>query len=362
MLLTSPAPFGLDISELSIKIVGFKKKNLSAKKEDFALSVFGEINVPENCFNKGEVKDMEKVSSLIKKLIKNPAQGKINAPYVISVLPETKSFIKLIEIDSFDDDDISRTVKDKIEKDIPLSLDEAYLDWQIIPQNSPSEQKCNNDSKLKILTAVAPKNIVDSYTLLLKKAGLKPLALEIESVAIVRSLINFKEIKNEQALAIIDLGAVRSSIIIFDQGAIQFTSSIPISGREISCKIASKLKTSDSKAEKIKIVCGLNNKKCKKTIDKILMPTIDDLIKEISEAISFYQNQANKKIDKILLCGGNANLKGLESILKQKLKIETQKGNPWTNSNLKILPAPLSNSLSYTTAIGLALRGILSKD
>ena len=92
------------------------------------------------------------------------------------------------------------------------------------------------------------------------------------------------------------------------------------------------------------------------------MPTIDDLTKEISEAISFYQNQANKKIDKILLCGGNASLKGLESILSKKLKIETQKGNPWTNAKLKILPASLSDSLGYTTAIGLALRGILSKD
>ena len=76
-------------------MVSFKKKDFSFKKKDFSLAAFGKIAVPEGYFDKGEIKETEKIASLIKKLLKNPIQGKIATPYVISVLPETKSFIKL---------------------------------------------------------------------------------------------------------------------------------------------------------------------------------------------------------------------------------------------------------------------------
>jgi len=69
-----------------------------------------------------------------------------------------------------------------------------------------------------------------------------------------------------------------------------------------------------------------------------------------------------KEISKVLLCGGGANLKGLPELLSSELKIPVEIGNPWIN----ILPEfkkeksklSLETSLSYTTAFGLALRGV----
>ncbi|TSC96081.1 MAG: type IV pilus assembly protein PilM [Parcubacteria group bacterium Athens1014_10] len=354
MFLSSPFPFGLDISDFSIKAVSLKERHL-AKNKELVLSAFGQIAVPEGYFNKGEIKEFEKIAGLIKKLLKNLAKGKIATPYVISVLPESKTFIKLIETPFIEDENILETIKSEIGRDIPVSLEESYLDWQIISKDSKK-------NTFKILIAVAPKKMVDDYTLLLKKAGLKPLAFEIESVAIARCLINSKKIDCEQPLAIIDLGASRGSIIVFDEETIQLTSTISVSGQEISAALSSKLKISMPEAEKIKIVCGLNAEKCKKTIDEILEPAIEKLVKKTQEIINFYQNQTNKKINKILLCGGASNLKGLELFLSKKLKIETKKGNLLANLCLENPPISPDDFLSYATAIGLSLRAPLKKN
>ncbi|GAH90129.1 unnamed protein product, partial [marine sediment metagenome] len=69
-----------------------------------------------------------------------------------------------------------------------------------------------------------------------------------------------------------------------------------------------------------------------------------------------------EEIKKILLCGRGANLKGLTDFVSSGLKIPVELGNPWIN----ILPEPLKQvpelvfeeSLGYTTALGLALRGV----
>ena len=72
----------------------------------------------------------------------------------------------------------------------------------------------------------------------------------------------------------------------------------------------------------------------------------------------------SKEAEKIFLCGGGANLKGLTNFLSLELKIPVELGNPWTN----ILPEPLrevpelpyEKSLAFTTTLGLSLRGIKS--
>jgi len=87
------------------------------------------------------------------------------------------------------------------------------------------------------------------------------LALEIESQATARALV-----KNQVSpfpLLIVDLGATRTSFIIFSGYSLRFTSSIPICGNTFTKAIAKNLGISFKKAEKIKIKYGLKKTKIK---------------------------------------------------------------------------------------------------
>jgi len=111
-----------------------------------------------------------------------------------------------------------------------------------------------------------------------------------------------------------------------------------------------------NEAEKIKLKHGLKGKK----VLKATAPLLDDLVKQAKKCIAYYQTH-DGRIEQVLLCGRGANLKGLSDFISSKLKIPVKLANPWVN----ILPEPLKevpglsfkDSLGYTTALGLALRG-----
>ncbi len=108
----------------------------------------------------------------------------------------------------------------------------------------------------------------------------------------------------------------------------------------------------------------------RKEIFEALTPSLTDLVEQIKKHLDFYQTHVihehlppdGKGAKNIFLCGGGANLKGLTDFLSSELKIQVNLGNPWINilpEPLKEVPElPFQESLRYTTALGLALRGI----
>ncbi|NQU77767.1 type IV pilus assembly protein PilM [Candidatus Falkowbacteria bacterium] len=360
---SSTPPFGLDISDYSLKLVSLQKTNkltISKKHKSIFLNTFNQVSVPEGYFNQGEILQKEKIADLIKKLVASSGNNIKLSKYVISVLPETKAFIKLIEIPNTTEENIEEEVLKEIKNHFPFSPDEIYIDWQEIESNNPD--------KINIIVSIAPKKIIDDYTDLLLSAGLKPLALEIESQAICRALLTEEirppDIDSKSSYMIIDIGAARTSLIFYDQKTIQFTTSVPFSGKKITEKIAQKLKINSQEAEKAKIKCGLTDKKCQDILSKILFKDIEDMITKIKNSLLFYGNHFpdNNPIKKIILAGGGSNFQGLDVLLANKLALKVEKGNPLININKVRIQIPKNQLLSYTTTIGLALRGALIND
>jgi type IV pilus assembly protein PilM len=347
--------FGLDMSELSLKLAKLKRRGGKVFLESW-----NEIELPIGLIIDGEITDSQKIISLIHKLIKNCHGKKIFTKEVVSVLPEPKTFLKLIEIPISDEKKLASAIKEEIERHIPLPADGMYLDWKII--NNPFYNQ--DSSKIYALVGASPKFISNQYTELLDDAGLNPIALEIEGVAIARSLTmeETESIANKPAKVIIDFGATRTGLVVYDHGTIQFSLSIPISGEMITKAIASGLDLGLDEAEKIKIACGLDKKRCQGSLGKILHDHIDDLATNIRNAISFYYNHFTEPspVDKIIICGGGANFRNLDKTLSHKLDMKVDMGNPLQNisTNQKYATIPPDKISSYTTAIGLALRGM----
>ena len=287
---------------------------------------------------------------------------------VIVSLPEEKAFLQVIQMPLLSKEDLKSAVIFESENYIPLPIEEVYLDSQIIP---PLRNPLDH---YDVLIAAIPRKIVDPYVNSLKLAGLIPTVLEIESLAITRSLI--KSEKTENPILIVDLGATRTSFIIFSGHSLRFTASIPISSQGFTQSISQSMKVGLAKAEELKIKYGIETRAEKKggEVFEALIPAITDLTEQIKKYLDYYRGHAShehlapngKQVDKILLCGGGSNLRGLPEFLSGELKVPIEFGNPWVN----ILPrkkkarAPLSfeKSLSFVTALGLALRGFGKED
>lgn len=339
--------FGVDIGDQALRLVQLEKIG-----KLIHLRSYNEVIIPSTIVNNGKVENEEKLSKLFSQLAKTAQGKKINTKNIITVLPESKTFIKVIEVDNvngYNKTNIKPIIEEEIKRHVPMLLEEIYLDWQILSETS---------SSIKIVIGAVPKNIVDYYLAIIERSGLIPYVFEVEAAAITRCLIP-KNDTTQQARIIIDFGAVRTGLILYDHKTVQFTISLPISGNKITETIAQTLKIDLEKAEKAKIVCGLDSQKCEGALLKILLEPIDALTEEIKKAITFYQNNFKgiNQISEIILCGGGANFSNIDKILNEKLNIPVKIGNPFTNiSQTKKIAFPSNKILSYTTAIGLALR------
>ncbi len=367
-LTLKPEAFGLDFSDLSLKIAKLKKK-----RRFLDLASWGETEIKPGIIEKGEIKNETALIEIIRNGLAGIKGEKIRSKYVVASLPENRAFFQVIQMPKMKKEELKTAVPFEAENYIPLPLEESYLDFQIIPSLR------GHSDHFDILIGAIPKKIVDPYVSCLKKAGLIPLALEVESQPISRALI--KNGLSPFPVFIIDFGKSRTSFIIFSGGSLRFTSSISISSQKLTRVIAREFKIDLEEAEKLKTEYGLEIiKKGKsklseriaksKEIYRAVDPVLSDLSSQVKKYLRYYHthadqehfSQGKKNIEKIVLCGRGSNLKGFTNFLSNKFKVPVELGNPWIN----ILPEPLKEvpelsfkeSLGYVTALGLALRGI----
>src|SRR4030042_5243540 len=365
-----PEVFGLDISDRSLKMSKLKRG-----KNFFSLVTFGEEAIKPGIISEGEVKDCPSLSEAIKKAMKEAKGEKLNTNCVVASLPAEKSFLQIIQLPKLSEDEIRKAVFFEAENYVPLPIHQVYLDFQIIP---PFRTHLDHTD---VLIAALPKNIVDSYLVSLKRAGLKPLALEIESQAIVRALIKTEVC--EFPILLIDFGAIRTSFIIFSGYSLRFTTTIQISSQSFTEAISQKLKIGLAEAEELKMKYGLEQGEGvqagtdisgKSEIFEALIPALTDLTEQIKKYLNYYHThifhdhlpQGNREVKKILISGGGASLKGLAEFLFLEIKLPVEFSHPWVNifpgKMEKSISLPIEKALSFTTALGLALRGVKNKN
>lgn len=347
-LISNKNTFGLDIGERAIKLVQLKKI-----RKKTILAAYNCLALPPEIIVNGEIKQEDKFADLVRQLVKTAKGNKISSKELVAVLPETKTLLKVIEMPKNGEEEITETIKKEIVNHFPVSPEEIYFDWQILKQTA---------EKIKLVVGAAPKTIADSYFSAIEKSGLTPIIFEIEAAAIARSLVADDD---SQAKIIIDFGAIRSGLSVYDQKILQFTASLPISGKKITEMIAKTLNLDIKSAEKAKIVCGLDTKKCEGALLKILLKPIDELAAQIKKAVLFYKNNfpEGNQIAEVILCGGGANFSQIDLVLSEKLKLPVKIGNPLQKiATRKKLIIPGNEILAYTTALGLALRASQKKD
>jgi len=353
-----PDAFGLDISDESFKFAQLRTRGGNAK-----LVAFGFGDFPKGLITDGEIKDEQATADILAAALRKPTQGRLSTRFVVCSFPEEHSFIRVLQLPPMAESEVSEAIKFEIEQNIPLRINDAYYDYQVLKQ---SDQKAIQH--LDILTSAVPKKLADGYISLMQKCGLRPKSLEVESVAVSRALIAGGTAA-EPAL-IVDLGATRTSFIIFSGSGLQFTSSVPVAGNKMIDMIMARTRSDHKEAKRLFYDVGLDKSADGGITFNILEPFIKDLVDQIKNYVSFYESHSMHEhslaerptVKKIMLCGGVSNLTGLGVYLSMALKIPVEVGNPWVN----ILKPPLKEvpgltfrtSLGYTTALGLALSGV----
>ncbi len=334
---------GLDISDRSIKYVGLGKK-----KEKIFIQRFGGHLIPRGLIEGGEIKDKKKLIGLLKDL-----QKELISKYIITALPEEKAFLARIKLPMMKKEEVRGALELQLEEHIPLSVNETIFDFKITGEKPDSNY-------MEICLIAFPKKVVEDYRDVFTEAGFIPLAMEMEMQASARAIVPQGE---KNTLAIVDFGQTRTGFVIVGKNEVQFATTIKVAGEELEKALMRNLKVDQVQAEKIKKERGFIKSKENEKVFNSILPIISVIKDEIGKCINYWDSNFGdndlKKVSKILLCGGDSNLFGFLEYLSYELKLPVELGNLWVNifSFEEYIPEiELKDSLSYATALGLALK------
>lgn len=317
----------------------------------YALRSVSARPVPSGLIQEGEIRDAQGVVTILKELVAQPTFKHPSSKAAIVCLPERKIFTKIIEVPNGSTEMFDQALKTGLAANIPLNLDEAYVDWQYVTPPNPT------DKTVRVVVAVAPQLLVESYTNVIETAGLVPLVLEPESAALCRVALDPQTPTGSHL--IIDLGASRTGIIITEGDVVAYSSTLPLSGTHLTAMLQMKLGLQPDEAEEAKRICGLDPRKGKGAVRSILEPELKPLTQRVNEVVSFYEEHVadNLRVADITLVGGGARLIGLAPFIQSSLHLPVRVGD-WPTS-ITPPPAPLDSvGPSYLTAVGLAMRGV----
>ncbi len=343
---------GIDISDASIHFV--KAARHFAKHP--TIEWFLNEPIPSGLVVAGEIKQEKELSEVIRKAILRIKRAGTHS--VVGALPEEKAFIKAIQVPySEKSEELHNAIRFEAETSIPLSAAEMYLDYEDV---TPRTLLFNHRD---IIVVAYPRAVVDSYARVLRGAGLRIFALELESQGIVRALID--PTARDGAILCVDIGRTKAGFITYSEGSILFTSTVPIGGRDFEKAIQDGLSVSATEAEKLKKKIGLSKKEMGGRVFRALEPLVSIIIDEAEKNINFFERHSRhghgmeKNIKKIVLCGGDSHLSGVIELIAERTKVPVELGRSlafFSNGSRGSLLE--HDSLSFTTALGLALRGI----
>lgn len=335
--------YGIDISDESLKFA-----QLVTTKHGMALGKHGEIRIPTGVIEGGQIKKPKKLEEILSELKK---QEKIE--YVRVSLPEEQVYIIRITLEKEGLKSIREGVELILEEHIPLKVDEAIFDYQLLRED---------EINLYLQIAAIQKRVSQNYLSVFENVGLVVQSMELEAQAIARAVIKKGD---TEPYMIVDFGENRTGIFIVSEGMVSFTSTLEFGGNRLSEMIQKSFEVDFDEAEKIKKKHGLQRNLDDKEIFPVLLNGISVLRDEIAKHLLYWQKHAdeegknNPPIKKIILCGGNANIIGLSDYFSVSLKIKVDLADVWSNIFSKmedyIPQINAERSLSFASALGLAL-------
>lgn len=340
---------GLDIGIHSSKVV-----ELEYAENKAVLKTYGELSSAAYLKEKEGIGGgfLRFVESDIVGLIKNILQESgVTAKHAVVSLPASSSFITSITLPHVQPSEIEQAIPYEARKYIPIPISEVILDWDIIEKT--------DQSTIEVVIIAIPYEVIEKFKRVAELADIIPLALEVESFSMVRSLAGW----DPTPLAIVSIGFQESALAIVDKSRLRTAHHFTRGSEELTRALEKGLGISHERAEAIKREAGLSERIEEREITSILAPFLETFFSEIERFISLYNRKAERKVQKIIFTGGGSNLKGLVELAASRFGLEITKGNPFARIVTPPMMQPVLREIapSFSVAVGLALREIGNK-
>ncbi|HNX97295.1 MAG TPA: type IV pilus assembly protein PilM [Candidatus Aminicenantes bacterium] len=341
---------GLDIGSFALKLVELKPIK-KGKETRYELVSLGYEPVPYQAIVEGSIMDSTAVVDAIQHVF---FENKVKTNRLAFALSGSSVIVKRIEVQRLNPDEMHEHILWEARPHIPFTPDEVNIDYEII------ESPDIHPDKVGVILSAVRKEKLNDYLHLISSAKKEAGVVDLDTFATLNSVLLNYEMYRDKSIAIINIGASITNVVISRGGHPIFVRDIAFGGNQFTDLLQKELNLKYEKAEMVKkgrMIDGISPA----AVKPVLSIVLNDLKNEIKKTFEFYRsNTTEGRLDNILLAGGSANLETITDFFSQEFDIPVEIVNPFANIdiNYKKFDMNFIKDMApvYTVAVGLALR------
>ncbi len=376
---------GLEVGTANLKVVELRAGSPPS------LSTLALRPMPPGLVQEDQIVDPQGLADEIKVLFDDAG---ISKRFVVASVGNSQVIIRSINVPKMSLDELDEAIKWEAERYIPFPIDEVVLDYYVLDNPDDVEE----GEQLEVVIAAAKLELVTQQVEYLKLAGLEPIVLDVKPFALLRSLKGamLGDALTTSALGkdaytdsgdvgvVLEIAATQTTITLVQGERFILNRNIGVSGDDFTAAIQRSFGLDFDSAEEIKLDYGtatiptedeeeLLNFDAKREqfspsrVYESLRPVLVDLTTEVRRSLEFFRvQQGDATINRMLVTGGGAKLRGLPEAIGDALGFRVEVADPW----LSVLVDERQFDEQYldkvgpefAVALGLALRGVNGLD
>ncbi|WP_159739507.1 type IV pilus assembly protein PilM [Vibrio atypicus] len=315
---------GVDIGHHSIKAVALKPS-----KGTLTLVSYQELTIESDIFTDNHMLNYQKIVKKLKELRKGLP---LFSRKVALAIPDNAVISKVLQIDSeLDQQEREFAIFQAFAHQSPFPIEELNLDFVELAQPS------SNNTMASYQVYATKREVVDSRIQAVTKAGYQPILMDMQAHSLVQIWQMASRAYNRFDWLLVDVGLSQSSICIDLQDKPPFCKEIALGTQLI-----------DTDAQFEHLIHG--------SVERFIFALVEKLQRNLQLLASVHGVTA----EGVWLSGGGAATPMLAEEIARRLNLKCELLNPLTlfeTSSTKSR-ADFSTGHAYTTAAGLALRGL----
>jgi len=367
---------GVDIGTQSIKIAAVRMAGAPS------VTALGMASTPSGTCDHTGIFDPKALGAALRALIAETGVGVKDVIFCLN--GQSSVVVRNLEVPKMSDAELRDHMAWEIQRNIPFAESTVVSDYRAIP--NPNLDATQN---MEVVMAVSPQSAVETVVELIRGAGCKPAAIDVEPLGLGRVLLmSHPSDLATKNICVVHVGHSVTGINMYRQGILAFPRTIPLGSSLWTKAISDTLGVSWENAEGLKHQTRVTSTAgaMGATVQaynpfataaeeapseeqtapapqdddralKAILPQIEELVAEIRRSIDYYQSRGGE-VEEIALSGGGAMLSGLDDYVGKSLGLPVSRVNPLQGITVE---APGAETLGgeqasqYATAIGMGL-------
>lgn len=336
--------FALDIGTNAVRVVQLTQKGA----DSWDLAHYGYTPVDAKITAANSVESNHRLGEVIMTAI---GQSGIKTKNVAMGLPSQKTFTTVIDVPTMPEAELKSTIKYQIDQYIPMSIDEAKVDWKLLGQSlhDPKQQE--------VLLASTANAYAEERLEFVESLGFNVIASEPDPIAMIRSLLPSGV---QDARLIIDVGEISTDLAITYGDAPRLVRTIPTGIQSLIKAAVQNLNVQEDQARQFILKFGLAPDRLEGQVYRATESVLENFASEIIKSIKFFQTRyPSPPVGGLLLAGYASVVPKFSDYLATKTGVQAATANPW--QKVRVAQGDQQQlaaiAAEFATVVGLAQRG-----